>query len=231
MTDTRFLLLAGLCLGCVPSRGPDIAPAELARSLEASDTASVLALGAQFGIPNPARIADRFPQYVGCPVVILESPVTIDGNRRSWVELRVRRKGRDTGGHRCEVYATSDDTVKHEGRWVASSAERIEQAVWRVTDGDWHVDVTLGTGVSYDSAVLIVQAVRRRTLVNQIPAMLRRFYGDTLPVVDASDIRTIAKSRMSPGYEVTTGQAWGLVLYLSIDAGQVLVQNVGSWRS
>jgi len=66
---------------------------------------------------------------VGCPVVILESPVTIDGNRRSWVELTVRRTGRDTGGHHCEVYATSDDTVEHAGRWVASSAERIEQTV------------------------------------------------------------------------------------------------------
>src|SRR5882762_5765028 len=186
---------------------------------------------AAFGIPNAARIEGRFPQYVGCPVVILESPVTIDGNRRSWLELTVRRTGRDTGGHHCEVYATSDDTVKHAGRWVASSAERIEQTVWRVTDGDWHVDVTLGTGVSYDSAALIVQAVRHRTLVNQIPAVLRRMFGDTLPVVDASDIQTIAKSRRSPGYEVTTGHAGGLVLYVSFDAGQVLVHNIGSWRS
>jgi hypothetical protein len=225
------LLLVGFCVSCVPSGAPELPAPESANSLGASDTAAVLAVAAQFGIPNPARIGRPFSQYVGCPVVILESPVTVDGNRRSWVELWVRRKGRDTGGHRCEVYAPAGATVRLHDRWVASSEERTERTVWRVQDGDWHVDVALGTGVSFDSAALIVQAVRRQTLVNEIPDVLRRLMGDTLPVVDAGDIRTIEKSRESYVYKVKTGEVCGYVLSVSIDAGRVLVHNVGSWRS
>jgi len=225
------LLLVGLCLGCVASRAPEMAAAELADVLGASDTAAVLAVAAQFGIPSPARFGRPFSQYVGCPVVILESSVTVDGNKRSWVELWVRRKGRDTGGHRCEVYAPAGATVRRHDRWVASSEERTERTVWRVQDGDWHVDVALGTGVSFDSAALIVQAVRRQTLVNEIPAVVRRLMGDTLPVVDAGDIRTIEKSRESQVYKVKTGEMAGYVLSVSIDAGRVLVHNVSSWIS
>ena len=206
--------------------------AQRADSLGASDTAAVLALGAQFGIPIPARMGRAFGWLVGCPVITLESPVTVDGNRRSWVELQVRRRGRDTGGHRCQVYAPSGATIKHHDRWVASSAERIERTLWRVHDGDWHTDIALGTDVSYDSATLIVQAVRRRTLVNQIPAVLRPFLGDTLPVVDAGDIRVIERNpRELQVYDVKTGQRSGYVFHVSIVAGQVLVHNIGSWQS
>jgi len=233
---TALFLLVGFCTGCVAPRAPETPDAQLADSLRASDTAAVLALAAEFGIPNPAGIRYRFlnpsGQLVGCPVLTVESPVTVDGNRHSWVELVVRRKGRDTGGHRCQVPDPSGATVKHLERWVASSAERTEQTLWRVYDGDWHADITLGTNVSYDSATLIVQAVRRRTLVNRIPAVLRRLFGDTLPVVGAGDIQVITKDRREAHvYQVRTGQWRGSVLYVSIVAGQVLVHNVGSWIS
>ena len=232
MNGTRLLLLAGLCVGCVPPGAGAGPAAQVADSLKASDTAAVLAVAAQFGIPTPARFGHPFMQVVGCPVITLESPVTVDGNRRSWVELLVRRKGRDTGGHRCQLYAPSGARVIHHDRWVASSEERTEQSVWRVHDGDWHTDIALGTDVSYDSATLIVQAVRRQTLVNQIPALLRRLLGDTLPVIDAGDIGGIERSRREAHvYEVRTGQAHGYVLYVSILAGRVLVHNIGSWIS
>jgi hypothetical protein len=197
--------------------------------LRAADTAAVLALGRQFGIPQPARIDRVFPELVGCPVVELGSPVSIEGKRHSWMELKVRRRGRDTGGHRCEVYAPSGSTVKRSDRWVASSEELIERSLWRVSDGDWHIDVALDAGVPYDSAVVLVLAVRRRTLVNRMPAGLRRFFGDTLPTIDASDIRTIR--RKQEVYEVITGERWGTVLLVSIVAGEVIVHNVGSWIS
>jgi hypothetical protein len=236
MTVTRLFPLVAFCLACASPRASEMPAAHLADSLRASDTAAVLAVAAEFGIPNPAGIRYRFMypsgQLVGCPVLTVESPVTVDGNRRSWVELVVRRKGRDTVGHRCQVPDASEGTVKHEAGWVASSAERTDQTLWRVHDGDWQADITLGTNVSYDSATLIVQAVRRRTLVNQIPTVLRRLFGDTLPVVDASDIRAITRSHREPHvYEVRTGQMHGYVLSVSIVAGQVLVHNIGSWIS
>ena len=230
----RLLLLAGLCAGCVPGGAPQTPEARLANvlsadSLRAADTSAVLALGAQFGIPQPARFRPPFMQLGGCPVIELESPIMIDGNRRSWMELVVRRKGRDTGGHRCYRPDPAGETVKRYGRWMASSAELTERAVWRVNDGDWHVDVALGTGVAYDSAVVIVQAIRRRTLVNDMPGGLRRLFGDSLPVFDAGDIREI--SRDKDGYEVRTGERLGDVLYLTIVAGRVLVQSFGTWIS
>ena len=229
LTVTRLLVLAGFCVACV---SPQALPGPLAASadsLRAADSAAVLALGRQVGLPEPAGIERVFPELVGCPVIRLASPVNIEGNRRSWMELQVRRKGRDTGGHRCNVYAPSGSTVKRFDRWVASSAELLERSLWRVSDGDWHIDVALDPGVPYDSAVVLVLAVRRRTLVNGMPAGLRRFFGDTLPTIDASDIRTIR--RKQDVYEVITGERWGTVLFVSIVAGEVIVRNVGSWIS
>jgi hypothetical protein len=165
-------------------------------------------------------------------VLIVVSPITVDGNQRSWVELTVRRRGRDTGGHRCQAPDPSDGKVERRDRWVTSSAERSERSLWRVSDGDWHVDVWLGSNVSYDTATIIVRAIRRRTLVNQLPAMIGRRMGDTLPTVDAGDIGEIEQSRGETGvYEVRTGQRFGYVLDVSVVAGQVLVQNLRSWIS
>jgi hypothetical protein len=226
---TRLLLLAGFCVACVSPQARPGPLAASADSLRAADTAAVLVLGRQFGIPQPARIERVFPALGGCPAVELGSPVNVEGNRRSWMELTVRRRGRDTGGHRCEVYAPSGSTVKRSDRWVASSEELIERSLWRVSDGDWNIDVTLDPGVPYDSAVVLVLAVRRRALVNGMPAGLRRLFGDTLPTIDASDIRTIR--RRQDVYQVITGERWGTVLSVSIVAGEVIVRNVGSWIS
>lgn len=167
----------------------------------------------------------------GCPVVMAVSSVTVQGDRRWWFELTVRRTGRDTGGHRCQLGDTEGANGKHFGRWVASSAELSQYVLWRVHDGDWYIDMTLGAGVAYDSATLIVKAIRRQTLVNQIPFPFRGAFRDTLPVVDASDIRAISKDRERQVYEVTTGQhrRYGLALSVSIVAGQVLVRNIGTW--
>jgi len=54
-------------------------------------------------------------------------------------------------------------------------------------------------------------------------------FGDTLPTIDASDIRTIR--RKQDVYEVITGERWGTVLFVSIVAGEVVVRNVGGWIS
>jgi hypothetical protein len=190
----------------------------------------VLALAAQFGIPHPVRMGHPFMQLVGCPVITLVSSVTVDGDRRSWVELVVRRRGRDTGGHRCQASDASGATVKRLDRWEASSEERTDHTVWRVHDGDWHVDVAFDSDVFYDSATLIVRAVRRRTLVNQIPVAFRGVFRDTLPDVDASDIRSITKDHREPReYVVETGFVQRYVLYVSIVAGQVLVHSVATW--
>src|SRR6266498_1775061 len=120
LSVTRLLTLLGICLGCIQPRAPDIPVALTAASLRASDTAAVLALAAPFGIPHPVRMGHPFMQLVGCPVITLVSPVTGDGDRRSWVELVVRRRGRDTGGHRCQASDASAATVKRLDRWEAS---------------------------------------------------------------------------------------------------------------
>jgi hypothetical protein len=55
-------------------------------------------------------------------------------------------------------------------------------------------------------------------------------FRDTLPDVDAGDIRSITKDHREPReYVVETGFVQSYVLYVSIVAGQVLVQSVATW--
>ena len=233
MPITRWLLLlaAGIA-ACRPPHPADLTAAEAADSLPPADTAAVLQLATQFGIQHPVQITNPFSHYVGCPYVIAVSPVTSDGDRRSRFELTVRRKGRDTGGHRCQMGDTDGAKVKRFGRWVASSTELSEKVRWRVHDGDWYVDVSLGDGVAFDTATVIIRAIRQRTLVNRIPKLFLGRTPDTLLVIDASDIRAIERSRDEANtFEVWTGERAGLVLDVSIVAGRVEVRNISSWIS
>jgi len=52
ITARRLLLLVGFCVSCVPSGAPELPAPASANSLGASDTAAVLAVAAQFGIPS-----------------------------------------------------------------------------------------------------------------------------------------------------------------------------------
>lgn len=237
MTRNQLLLLATVGVAFAPPVSARATAMQYGAdtvddSLRSADTAAVLQVAAQFGLGHPVRLESHFPYDIGCPVVRAVSPVTVYGDRHSWFELTVRRKGRDTGGHPCQLYETDGTKVRTSGRWIASPAELSEQVQWRMHDGDWYVDVALGTGVNYEDAKLIVHAVRQGTLVNRIPAALRRFYGDTLPVIKAGDIREISlSSDKAYTFEVSTGQMAGTVLYVSILGGQVLVQNIANSRS
>ena len=229
----RYFFAFALCTSaCVRNTVPQEVLDWRPDAFPAADSLAMRTVARQAGMLSPYSFAPPFSYDVGCPKLRIVSDTIVEGNRRSWTELWVYRKGRDSGGHRCDIYREANDTLWQAEPWVASSTGRREESEWRIYDGPWHVDVALGTGVAYDSATFIVQAVRRQALVNQMPTPLRRLFGDTLPAVDASDIREIERNGDETRvYKVRTGIRWGYVLSVSIVAGQVRVHNVGKWIS
>jgi hypothetical protein len=230
----RLLLPLVLIIGaCVHRHVPQYLPDDL---LPAADSLAVRSLAAQAGLHRPSSLELHCPlpmgRTVGCPVFRVSSDTTVEGARRSWTELLVYRTGRDASGRRCKVYRESGDTIWRLSSWMASSAGRSAESLWRVHDGAWHVDVRLDPDVTYDEASVIVRAVRRGELENAMPAVLRRLFRlDTLPAFDASDIRSVrgsARERGDATHIVVLGNWAGQVLYVSIVAGKVLLYNIGS---
>jgi len=209
--------------------------------LPAADSLAIGTVASQAGIRAPYSLAAPFVQIAGCPTVSVVSDTLVEGDRRSWTELSVYHTGRDTGGHPCAVHREDGDTLWRSQRWVASSAGREERSKWRIHDGSWYLDVSLGPDVAYQDATTIVHAVRHQELVDLRPAWLRRLpiwlrgtLRDTLPTLDADSILSITTARDRDGgtHEVDIGTpAFGYSLWVSVVDGKVLVHNVGSYIS
>ena len=239
MRHTIFLVLCSTA--CAGNPAPQDIPDWRYVGFPAADSLAIKTVASQAGIRAPYSLAAPFMQVVGCPTLSVVSDTLVQGDRRSWTELSVYRTGRDTGGHRCAVYREDGDTLWQSQRWVASSAGREERSKWRIHDGSWYLDVSLGPGVAYQDASTIVQAVRHRELVDLRPAGLRRMpiwlrgtLRDTLPTLDADSILSITTARPGDGgtHEVDIGTpAFGYSLSVSVVDGKVRVHNIGSYIS
>ena len=66
-----------------------------------------------------------------CEYVRVESVVTVEGNRRTWREVRLRRQ--DWREWRRVPWLST----RREGRWIGSRAELSAQELWRIADASW----------------------------------------------------------------------------------------------
>jgi hypothetical protein len=79
--------------------------------------------------------------------------------------------------------------------------------LWRIRDGDWHVDIHLGEDVPYDDAVMVVHAIRHKQLVDRRPPPEP---SSPIRYIDPSRIRGISRSdapTIPRQYQVTEGTA------------------------
>lgn len=229
---TRVLLIAACCAACAPHPGPEDPASLPGFVLSSADSAAIRSVAVQAGIHTPSSLGlSRRGYFVGCPVAEVVSDTIVDGDRRTWTELTVYREGRYSNGDRCRVYRPRRATTWRAKPWVANSALRDQRSTWRIHDAGWYVDVALGSGVPYEEATTIVRAIRNQTLVNHIPAVLRRIMGDTLPVFDADAIHTITRATRYGTYTVSIGGWAGQRVWVSLISGNVVVHNIGSYIS
>jgi hypothetical protein len=226
----RGVVLIGVCVltMAVPlrSQGNDVEWSIPAADVNAGDRRAILELARRFGINDPQRVSVL---NAGCLTVRVDSKVTVEGNRLRSQSVLMRRNT----GPGCTA---ARGKMKRVGNWITGLETALPVVRWRVRDEDWHVDMYLGEGVSYENAAVIVRSIRRNGLTDRRQPQDQTF---DIPYIDASTITYIRRPHQtvwtSPGdsrdYEVMTGESGGFVLLVRIVDGSVEVHRAGGWQT
>jgi len=196
------------------------------------DRAAILEIARRVGISDPRSVSVSIRS--SCILVSIESRPVLDGNRVLSSVLGVRQ----FKGPEC-MPVRADARFEQQGNWVAflGAFNPQRRELWRIHDGDWHIDINLGADVPYDDAVSIVHAIRHKQLVDRRPPSREK--SSEIRYVEPSAIRSIqtAKNAGSRGvpipreYEIKTGEAGGDWLTVGIRDGVVELHNHGHWIS
>lgn len=203
----------------VPELGPD-------------DRNAILAIASGLGIREPRAVSVPFRSR--CLLVEVESSRVLLGNRALSKILLIRQKN----GPECSPI-TPGRRQQQQGNWIAflSESNPRRQERWRISDGDWHVDINLGGDVPYGDAVMIVQAIKRQQMVDRrLPSQT----SSVIQYIDASRIMSIrsdlARPRIPRQYEIVEGEGagrggGGQSLLVRIRDGRVELHSHGQWIS
>jgi hypothetical protein len=199
---------------------------EHAEGVGRTDREAILQLARRLGIQQPRLVSFTAYLPTACQFVRVESGVTVEGNRRTWLELRLRRQDWR------ECTRVPRFSTRREGRWIGSGAELSTEELWRIADGDWVVDIRLGPNVRYDDAKRIVLAIRQNTLVNRLSLSIGPLkLNPIMPTIDANEIVSVNAVSSDQGtYQVLTGRgASGDVYEVRIRDGTVELHRHGTW--
>jgi hypothetical protein len=216
-------VLIGFGVGALASQTEQV-QWDNAHDVGPADKEAILRLARRLGIAQPRIVS--FTAYLPsfCPFVRVESVVTMEGNKRTWLALALRRRDWATC-RRVPRFST-----RSEGQWRGSHAELSTEEEWRIADGDWFIDIRLGDRVVYDDAKRIVLAIRNSSVVNRLPSSIGPLKLDTtMPQINASEIRSITVDTSKDMYQVMTGRAAGVVYSIRIRDETVELHNVASW--
>lgn len=123
------------------------------------DKQEIVELVRTAGMSNAAKASITIVRPGGTRMIRISSPVAVSGQRRTWTEVSVCRPRPAILDDPC-TYMKSQG----EGNWKISG-DRTREERWRFSDGDWFVDVALGSAISYAEAEAIVVAIHRNQLV------------------------------------------------------------------
>jgi hypothetical protein len=214
------------------------------------DKRDILALAADLGLRTPAKVVD---DRSSCRLVSVSSLPVVEGNRVTTTGLSMWPRS----GTECSS-AASDPSSYRRGNWIARKFDGVNgspsfsnprrQVAWRVRDGDWHRDLTLGPDVTYEDAQTIVRAIRHRAWVDMRNADDIAKLGP--PRLDPDQIFAVARFQdesmkrlfperyadvyevMSATHEDFTGRGGGgWVLHVKIRNGRVELHRELAWTS
>ena len=188
----------------------------------AADQKAILELARTFGINQMDRLIIESVEVPGiCVAVTVRSAAFVEGNRRRYDTLFVRGKG----WPRCAATGSGPELQVKDWRAGESALRLVEE--WRVSDGDWYVDATLGEPVAYDVAERIVRALHRKELV--LGSGLRGSAKD-LPDIGSSDLR-VTRREMAE-YMVKTGRYGGHLFHVRLsENGSIELAMFTTWIS
>lgn len=164
-----------------------------------SDKIEIVKLARKVGIePGQVGVLTLLPS--GERTIFVNSAVLGEGKHRSWLEISVCR----ADWQHCNNRASRP--ITQVGRWLARKQQLARRETWKIQDGSWTSDVPIEPGISFADTERIVLAIRRKQLVNRLPAFR------TMP----TDFTGITYIRRIPPetatYEIQTGVAGGEIL-------------------
>lgn len=190
--------------------------------LSAEDKQALLQRARLLGIDDAER-AESSPgpaPPLMCPCICagasVQSRLTVDGPRRSWTQVDFVLLNR-VFCREAKASLLSGEL----GRWLLESESAHHETRWRVADGTWFHDVSLGVGVGYEDARAIVLAIRRHEVVGAMP---RR-------TMDAREVRSIERGTLAT-FAVTVDNPecpCGEVLNIDVVGQRVRVRSYGTW--
>jgi hypothetical protein len=195
------------------------------------DRRAILEIARRVGITNPRSVWT--PVASTCTLVEVESTPIVDGNRVRSSVVGVRR----LRGPECLSPGAGRRLVQ-QGNWVAFLGDfnPRHRERWRVRDGLWHIDISIGSDVPYDDPVSIVLGIRRRQLVDRRPPTV----GAPSPMryVDPTeifDIRTDSDRQATPVFyrvmTVAQGGGGGEYLHVRVQDDTVELLQHGFWMT
>jgi hypothetical protein len=190
----------------------------------ASEKKEVIALAKAMGVHDPVKVSMGVVLILGDRFVTVDGRVTVDGPERRWARARMFRENWRGPGD-----APPPELRRHRvGRWI-SMGEGEVVSEWRIQDGSWFVDLSLGPDVSYDDAQRIVLALRHGTFTNRLPERL--INGAMVRPSFQLDNRGQASSIQRDGAQAYKVSYWvgdysGYTLSISLSEGKVLLLAV-----
>jgi len=215
-----LLMVCSMAAGCAGTLEP------FARSvidwtdvpeLTAADKADITQLAQNWYMGGPAKasVVHHFPGPERSYAI--SSEVFVNGLRRTWRDMYVCHAG--------EGYCRTPPRDSA-GEWSVGKEPLLEER-WRIADGDWFVDVELGSGISYAEAEMIVLAIRHNTLVitPEVAKYRQGFNASSIYAINTRD--PIARE-----FQVELGgDSSGESLSVRLQDGEVQVYEFGIWQA
>lgn len=175
------LRLTLLFILCLPGAYVAAIEWETYSELTDSDKADITALAQRFGIIGPSTATPFKPLFGRTELLLVRSEPRSDELRQSWRELYLCRKDDEDCSSRY---------TESEGNWVVAREFSREER-WRFSDGDWSIDVELGTGISYSEADTIVQAIlfEKVILAEDAPEYALNKFASNITAIYVSDVK------------------------------------------
>ena len=215
---TRQILAAGFGIFLHASVHAEIDWSEVSDVSE-QDKQDITELVQEAGMYNAATASTRVIHPGGGRMLVISSPVGVSGLRHTWTEVSLCRLRPGIVDDVCTLMDSEGV-----GNWKVRMELTAEER-WRVSDGDWFVDVQLGTGISYAEAEVIVLAIHRNELIRapESGASDRRFDADNI-----TSIRTVDPITRKFDVEIDNGGS-GYDLAVTIRDGKVELYRLGIW--
>jgi hypothetical protein len=191
--------------------------------ITSSDRLAIIELARRMGIDHVESISVETIEFPnGCSAAVLQSAVAVDGNRRRYDVLVVRRND----WPRCR--STRPGAERAIKRWRASQTGLHHIEEWQIADGNWHGNAILNSGVSYAAADSAILAIHRKEVTQRYRSQTGG--ADASEISNGESVRIIRKGEH---YEVGIGTAAGGDIFIVVPTvnGRFELDECRSWIS